>query len=538
MNAAVEQVLEEINGAWRFRWLALGAAWAVAIIGWAVVFALPDIYQANARVFVDTRSALKPALQGLVVEQDVNAQLNYVRQSLLGGPELAKIARESGLLDSARGDARKETAILDGFRERVAITVKSGSEGDANRDAQGSIYGVEYQDSKRERALAIVRALMKALIENTLGGKREGSQNAQKFLEAQLKEIEGRLRAAEDRLADFKKQNVNAMPSEQGGYFARLQTEMDAAKTAQSNLDVALSRRSELEKQLHGETAISASSTMIAPVSGAAAGGGDVQSRIRETQAKLDELLLRFTDKHPDVIATRQTLAELKQRRAAEIESLKRGDASAVAASGAGANPVYQSIQLAVNQADVEIASLRRQVGDHLASVKQLRSALDTMPQVEAQYAQLNRDYDVNKTQYTALLTQLEKARLGQEADTSGTMRFDMIEPPNAEFAPVFPKRTLFVAGVLAAALAAGAALAYALNRLRPVFWSVNTLAAISGVTVLGAVSTAFPGKMKGDTRSRVMAYSAAAGALLAACGMALLLGRAGFRLALPGHGA
>ena len=35
---------------------------------------------------------------------------------------------------------------------------------------------------------------------------------------------------AEDKLAAFKKKNVGLMPSEQGGYFAQLQNEVDAAK--------------------------------------------------------------------------------------------------------------------------------------------------------------------------------------------------------------------------------------------------------------------------------------------------------------------
>jgi hypothetical protein len=114
---------------------------------------------------------------------------------------------------------------------------------------------------------------------------------------------------------------------------------------------------------------------------------------------------------------------------------------------------VYQSIQLSLNQTDVEIASLRRQLGDHQSRVADLRRALDTMPKVEAEYAQLNRDYDVNKTQYTALLTQLEKAKLGQEADTNGSVRFEIVEPPNAEYKPVSPHRNLLVLAVLGSGL-------------------------------------------------------------------------------------
>jgi len=296
LSTAVEQVLEEFYGIWRFRWAALGVAWAIAVLGWLVIFSLPDLFEANARVFVDTRSSLKPVLQGLVVEQDVNAQLNYVRQSLLGGPELEKLATDTGLLSGITLDSRKGAQVIDGLRDRIQITVRSASEGDTNREMGGSVYGINYQDRDRDRALKIVQTLLKSLVDNTLGGKREGAENAQKFLETQIKEIEGRLRQAEDRLAEFKKQNVGAMPSEQGGYFARLQTEIDAVKAAQSGLAVTLSRRDELARQLRGESALVA--TVGTPAAGAARGGAsnDVNSRILETQARLDDLLLRFTD--------------------------------------------------------------------------------------------------------------------------------------------------------------------------------------------------------------------------------------------------
>src|SRR6185369_11688628 len=118
------------------------------------------------------------------------------------------------------------------------------------------------------------------------------------------------------------------------------------------------------------------------------------------------------------------------KRRAAEIESVRRGDPNAVAASGASGNPVFQSIQLALNQADVEIASLRGELSQHNSKAAELRQRLDSAPKVEAEFAQLNRDYDVNKTQYTALLANYEKARLGEQADNAGSIRFQIVQPP------------------------------------------------------------------------------------------------------------
>jgi polysaccharide chain length determinant protein (PEP-CTERM system associated) len=292
-----------------------------------------------------------------------------------------------------------------------------------------------------------------------------------------------------------------------------------------------MSRRDELQRQLRGEGPIAAAAgtTVIGPT-GAQSQGGDTLSRIQDAQARLDDLLLRFTDRHPDVVAQRETLEQLKQRRQEEIEALRRGDPNAAASSGASANPVYQSIQLALNQVEVEIASLRRQIADHQTRVAELRSMLDTMPQVEAESARLNRDYDVTRAQYTALVERLEKTRLGEEATTSGSVRFDIIEPPNSEFRPVSPRRSLLVLGVLVFALGAGVSVAVLLHMLMPVFTSTRSLAEATALQVLGAVSMAWADVQRRQEQYMYLRYGAAVVALVMLSIGVLVLSRSGLR--------
>jgi polysaccharide chain length determinant protein (PEP-CTERM system associated) len=534
MTPALEQAFDELRSAWRFRWIAFAIAFLLSVVGWVVVFALPDQYAAFARVFVDTRTALKPMLQGLTVDQGVDSQINYVRQSLLAGPPLERIAIASGVLPASVADERERDRILIKMLARITFTVSgAGSQGE-DRSTAGTIYGIQYVDTSRARSLSVVTNLLNAFVEQTLGGKREGSENAQKFLETQIKEYEGRLSAAEDSLATFKKDHVGLMPSEQGGYFAQLQNELDASKKAETALSIAMSRREELAKQLHGDAAISASGSSI-PVAGGpnANNGGDTLSRIQEAQARLDELLLKFTDRHPDVIAARATLEELKARRATELANLRRGDASAVAESGAANNPVYQSIQLELNKADVEVAALRREFAQHQDSVADLRRRLDSAPKVEAEYQQLNRDYDVNKAQYTALLENYQKARLGEQADNAGSVRFEIVLPPTALAAPVSPRRMFLLAAVWAAALAVGASAAFVLQRLRPVVGSLRALKELETLPVLGVVSVAFPTRRRAMFRRRLWRFSAASLVLIVALGVALALNKFGVRLDL-----
>jgi polysaccharide chain length determinant protein (PEP-CTERM system associated) len=532
MKQELDRVLEEVRSALRFRWVALAAASIVSVIGWSIVFTLPDRYAADARVFVDTRTALKPALQGLTIDQNVDAQINYVRQSLLEGPQLEQIAKETGVLPVPVTDERTRAMTLSRLSDRIALTVLSaGSQGD-ERSTAGTIYSFHYTDGNRERALRVVEALLTTFVEQTLGGKREGSEHAQKFLETQIKDYEQRLSAAEDRLAAFKKKNVGLMPSEQGGYFAQLQNETDAAKKAETDLSIALSRRDELSKQLHSDAAISAAGTSIPMPGGRTmSSGSDTLSRIQEAQAKLDELLLKFTDRHPDVIAARATLDELKKRRVVELASLRRGDASAVASSGAGNNPVYQNIQLELNKEDVEIAALRRQLVQHQSTVAELRQRLNSAPQVEAEFQQLNRDYAVNKAQYTALLESYQKARLGERADNAGSVRFEVVLPPTASVTPVWPRRTMMLGGIWLAAMVLGGALAYGLHVLKPIVSSVVAVNGLTSFPVLGVVGVAFPSRQRQEFRRDMWRFSAAMACLMVALMVALGLNWAGARL-------
>src|SRR6202789_675349 len=120
MKQELDRALEEARSTWRFRWPALAAASIACVLGWLVVFTLPDRYEADARVFVDTRTALKPALQGLTTDQNVDAQINYVRQSLLEGPQLEQIAKETGVLPDSVTDPRNRARILDRLSDRIS----------------------------------------------------------------------------------------------------------------------------------------------------------------------------------------------------------------------------------------------------------------------------------------------------------------------------------------------------------------------------------------------------------------------------------
>lgn len=252
-------------------------------------------------------------------------------------------------------------------------------------------------------------------------------------------------------------------------------------------------------------------------------GDSDLATRIRDTQSRIDELLLKFTEKHPDVIALRATLAELKTRQKAEMDALRKGDAGAAASMGLGANPVFQNVQVQLNQTDVDIAELRGKIAQSESRIASLKQLVNTAPEVEAEYARLNRDYDVTRTEYQALVQRLEQSRLSQQAEETGVVHFELVDPPSASFKPSFPNRPLLIIGVLLGALTAGWGLACLLHQLRPVFNSTRQLHEITGLPVLGVVSMTWLEKHRAREHHYAILYAGAGSLLLLLAGAVLL---------------
>src|ERR1700704_4777838 len=97
MKEQLELILEFIRGAWRFRHQALLVAFGIAIPGWLYVMTLPNVWQCEARVYVDTDALLKPLLTGLAVDTNTSNRANLMSTLMLSEGRLRKLVAETGL---------------------------------------------------------------------------------------------------------------------------------------------------------------------------------------------------------------------------------------------------------------------------------------------------------------------------------------------------------------------------------------------------------------------------------------------------------
>lgn len=513
MQELITQIFAYLHGMWRYRWSALLVVWIVALLGWAAVYALPNKYSVKAVVYVDTSSELKPLLKGLAVETDTQDEIIVMTRMLLNRENLLYVARESDMDLEVDTPEEKDRLVAE-LSNAISI---DGARGGARR-SRNNVYEISYQNRSADRAYLVVSNLLNSMIEGTLKSTRTDTATAQKFLNQQIDLYEERLSKAEQKLANFKKENVGYMPNERGNFYTRLQRAEDSVNETASALRLAERRYAELQRQIKGESPILDSDSYQS----------ENMRKMRLYQEQLDLLLNQYTDRHPDVRTLQSLIDELKAAPETRAADGLTGDSN----ESKEFNPVYQEVKIELSKASVEIEILKAQLKEHQDAVAKLREAIDIIPEVEAKLTKLNRDYDVTKQKYLEIVERRESAQLSQSADRSSSdIDFRIIEPPIVPAEPSSPKRTLLLAGVFMVSLGAGLAWSYLRYILQPTFINLNQLMSATGRPVLGSVSLYKSPKLKMRRRLQLSTYFLAATMFLFVFGVVVVLRDSGTAL-------
>ena len=336
---------------------------------------------------------------------------------------------------------------------------------------------------------------------------------ASRFIDQQIKSYETKLVEAENRLKDFKLRNFGYSGTSDQDYFARMSALAEQVNKLKLDLSAVEQSREALKRELASEDPQVPAGAVAAPQAGPAP--SDLDTRIDAQRLQLDELLRRYTDEHPDVVAVRRTLGQLETQRKAEMEArAKAGSGKAV--GNAATNPVYQRLRISLAEAEAQAASLRTQLNSQQARLDQVRAQASRVPQIEAELAQLNRDYDVIRRNYDLLVGRREAAALGVKIDQSAHMsEFRIVEPARVGGTPVFPGRLVLGLLVVVGSVVAGVGAAYAMSIMRPVIGTVRELRDFSKRPVLGSLVVVTTDKARVASRWDLWRVTGAVGAFL-----------------------
>ena len=503
MEEIIQQLVVILRSMWLRRWAGLAVAWVAAVVGLFVVSRIPDRYEAEARVYVDTQTVLKPLLSGLAVQPDVNQQVTMMARTLITRPNVEKLIRSS---DMDLGV--KNPKEMDGLVEDVTRRLKLSGGGREN------IYDISFRDTNPALAKRVVQNVVSMFVESGLGDKKRDADTARRFLDEQIKTYEKQLLEAEDRLKNFRLRNLGvAGAGSNTDYVSRFGGLNDEIGKVRMDLRAAEQSRDAIKRELAGEDPV------MLPEPGSTTGGSpvpEIDSRIETQRRQLDELLRRYTDQHPDVVATRRLITQLEDQKRQELEARKKSAAATPGRYSASTNPVFQQLKISLAEQEANVAALRARLSELQGRMDAMRASAGQVPQVEAELAQMNRDYEVLRKNYEALVARRESAKMAEGADaTAGMADFRVIDPPRVSPTPVFPNRLVFIAMALGAALGAGVVASFILSQLFPRIQDAKSLRTLTNRPVLGSVSLLLDAPMVRKERVLNVAFVSGLGALV-----------------------
>ena len=489
------QLRSRARAIWRRRWIVLLVAWVSVLAGSTFVMLMPDRYESSARIYVDTTSLMGPLLKDIAIQDDLSNQLRVMHATLLSRPNLLKVAHSVDLALEADDEEELEEIIVD-LQQRTSVSV-AGSE----------LFKVSHVHADPQVARDIVQALLTIFVESNLGENRSEMEGARSFISTQLAAYEERLRAAERQMADFRAEHSDVL-SPSGASFA---SRLESAQIAVNGVTIELQNLREQRDRLLAR--LEETPQFLEFNSAQAAAGDPFMAKILEAQAELDQKRATFSPSHPDIIALEAQLASMQSRRtsAPDQGSDPAGGQSQLP------NPLHEEIQKRLLDVESQIAMTERQLTAAQEAQQRLRQVASEAPRLEAQVADMSRDYEILKKNHAELLNRAEAARISQDArvDTE-SVRFRIVDPAEVPIVPIGPDRALFLIAVLLGSIGGGLGVGFLLSETEQTFSSSRSLREAFGLPVLGSVCWI---PSRGEKVIRVfdtVTVSAGAGAMVA----------------------
>ena len=514
MNQFVPQLEQTLRAMWQGRWVGLAVAWLTAIAGSVFVYLTPDRYEATARVYVDTQSVLKPLLQGLTVQPNVEQEVAILSRTLISRPNLQKLVRMTDLDLKVKTPEEREKLI-----ESLGRTVYIKGVGN-------NLYTIGFVDPSPAQATRVVQSLLSIFVESGLTPKSKDTGQAQRFIEEQIKHYEQRLSEAENRLKEFKLQNLDLASSAGADFFSNIGALARSLQESRLLLEEAQKSRDALKRQMVDEQ--DRPPSLLPGVADGAPplATPELDARHATLTKVLDEMLLRYTDAHPDVLNARRSLKDLEAQREEERKRLAEEQEKRKAASPqGGSTSSHPQLRLAMAEADAQVARLQARVREQEQRLAQLRSVARSVPEREAQLTQLNRDYAIQKQNYDALVSRRESALISGEVQAAtGVADFRIIDPTQVSPNPVAPNRKMLIPVALLASLLAGLGASYFVSVVHPTFHDARTLKRLVQRPILGTVSLIRSPEVLSRARRRTLLFAGGVGGLAAAYGAILVV--------------
>jgi len=392
-----------------------------------IAHVLPKSYRSSTLILVEPQKVPEEYVKA-VVTGSIEDRLSTIRQQVLSRSLLQRVIDEfhlspesdvQHLLEALHLSQKKESTttsedVVDVMRSRITIETVSGKNIDA--------FTISYDGDDPESTMNVTNKLASVFIEENLKIREQLVEGTSDFLDTQLQSIKAKLEVQEQNISNYKQRYMGSLP---GQLDANLRT-LDRMQLQLQSLTGSIREAEDRKATLN----------QLLALGGEAAQGSPLQDpRLGQLQAlkkRLAELQAEYTENYPDVVTTKQQIAQLENELRSNETETSPSDTENKRSEVSTLDP---SLQL-----DKEIARLKTQQQNLLREIAEYEKRVEETPKREEELANLTRDYTITQKSYDSLLSKAGDARVSENLEKRQKgEQFRIIDPANYPQSPFKP---------------------------------------------------------------------------------------------------
>lgn len=440
------------------KWLILLPTIAIGLAIGYVVFRLPDIYESSTLIVVKP-STLPNSVVPTMTEENLTRELTSISQVVTSRSSLQPLLEKYDLYHDERLRGEPMEMLIDAMRKQIKVEVNT------SRNEITNGFNITYRGRDPKSTQAVAGELASRYIDEQTKGTVNAGASAKQFIEDQVTNAKQELDDIDKRRLDYLNQNMNNLPSQSQALVGRLTALHEEQKALIAELgrsrDLGAASRSQLgdiTKSYEQEIALSAENTTDPKTTMAWA---ELVRRRSEYEGELQSLVSQYKEKHPDVLAKRKQIEDIKAQQDLMIGDWKTRIEERRQKLIKLSDPRILTLKTNIAMMDSDVERQQKLLSETNSQIADLDARINAIPNAEVGIEALDHEYQTKKANYDQLLVQQQKINLGANVDNQQLGGgIQVVDPANLPERPVAPKRLLLTVAGFGIGLALGLLLA------------------------------------------------------------------------------
>ena len=409
----------------RRRWALIVPALSVILLAVLVLLLWKPVYRSTSTILIEEQEISRDYVMTAVTSY-AEQRLQQINQRIMSSSRLLEIINRFNLYADKRDKLTSEEIIEDMRKKDIKFDTVMADVIDRRTGQKTTAtiaFTVSYEGRNPQVVQQVANVLASLYLEENMKVVDQQTEGTTKFLEEEMRSVQGKLADMERKIATYKERNSRALPEL---LQFNLQS-LDWNEHSRDQLNEQLRSLREKEGYYQTELATIAPDTTNAD-----------KDRLKELRLALIGLKAKYSEEYPDVIKTRAEIADLEkklQARATEPAIQDKPD-----------NPAYVALAAQLASIRAEIKSVKLQLEDLDQKQDDFRHRLEASPKVEEGYKNLMVERNNTQAKYDDLMRKYMESKVahGLEKEQMGE-RFTLIDPARLPEKPVRPNRPVIL---------------------------------------------------------------------------------------------